>query len=113
MGRAEMRKLLATGWIVLWLAGAAPAAEVGGVKLDDKASLGGQELVLNGAGMRTKAFFKVYVAGLYLPQKQTSTSGVLAQKPRRVQLTLLRDLSSEQLLEALQSGLAAHNTQAR
>jgi long-chain acyl-CoA synthetase len=107
-----MRRQLATAWIALLLAGAAPAAEVAGVKLDDKVSLGGQELVLNGAGMRTKAFFKVYVAGLYLPQKQASTSAVLAQKPRRVQLALLRDLSSEQLLDALQSGLAANNTQA-
>jgi long-chain acyl-CoA synthetase len=107
-----MRKLLATGWVALLLAGVAQAAEVGGVKLDDKVSLGGQELVLNGAGLRTKAFFKVYVAGLYLPRKQASTGGVLGQKPRRVQLALLRDLSSEQLLDALQSGLAANNTQA-
>ena len=40
------------------------AAEVAGVKLDDKMSVGGQELVLNGAGIRTKAFFKVYVGSL-------------------------------------------------
>jgi long-chain acyl-CoA synthetase len=102
-------------WLLLsaLLASSAFAAEVVGVKLDDKATLGGQELVLNGAGVRTKVVFKVYVAGLYLPQKQTTTQGVLAKNaPRRVQLTLLRDLSSEQLLEALHTGLTDNNTPA-
>ena len=37
---------------------------------------------------------------------------MLGQKPRRVELVLLRDLSSEQLLEALQSGLAKNNSAA-
>lgn len=88
------------------------AVEVAGVKLDDRASVAGQELALNGAGLRTKIFFKVYVAGLYVPEKQTTAAGVLAQKSRRVQLTLMRDLSSDQFLEALHSGLANNNTQA-
>ena len=95
---------------MLALSGFALAAEVAGVKLEDKATVGGQELLLNGAGLRTKVFFKVYVAGLYLPQKQTTAAGVLNQKPRRVHLTLMRDLSSEQLLEALHSGLDANNS---
>lgn len=39
------------------------AAEVEGVKLADKVRVGdaGPELVLNGAGVRTRVFFKVYV----------------------------------------------------
>ena len=45
------------------------AADVGGVKLADKATVGGQELVLNGAGIRTRAIFKVYVGSLYVPAK--------------------------------------------
>jgi hypothetical protein len=36
----------AAALVMLLVAGAAIAAEVGGVKLDDKISLGGQELVL-------------------------------------------------------------------
>ena len=54
------------------------AAEVAGVKVDERIRLGSSELVLNGAGLRTKAFFKVYVAGLYLAEKRTSTADVLA-----------------------------------
>jgi len=88
------------------------AAEVGGVKLDDKVSMGAQELVLNGAGVRTRVVFKVYVASLYLPQKAAELAGVLSKSPRRIQLNILRTLSGDQLVEALNEGLAENNTAA-
>jgi len=88
------------------------AAEVGGVRLDDKVNVGGQELVLNGAGVRTRVVFKVYVASLYLPQKATDAQGALAKAPRRIQLNLLRMLSADQLVDALNEGLAENNTAA-
>jgi len=93
-------------------AGSALGAEVGGVKLDDKMSVGSQELVLNGAGVRTRVVFKVYVASLYLPQKATDLAGVLAKGPRRIQLNLLRTLSADQLVDALNEGLAENNSAA-
>ena len=40
------------------------ALEIKGVKVDETARVGGKALVLNGAGVRTKMVFKVYVAGL-------------------------------------------------
>jgi len=92
--------------------GVATAAEVGGVKLDDKMTVGGQELVLNGAGVRTRAVFKVYVGSLYLPAKANSLPGVLAKGPRRVQMNLLRNLSGDQLVDALLDGLKANNSEA-
>ena len=77
----------------------ADAAEVSGVRIDDKATLGGRELVLNGAGMRTRLIIKVYVGALYLPQKSPTTAAVLAKdEPRRMSMTLQRDVSYEQLL---------------
>jgi hypothetical protein len=87
-------------------------AEVGGVALDDKVVVGGRALVLNGAGIRTRAIFKVYVASLYLPQKAGELQGVLAKSPRRIQLNLLRTLSAEQLAEALNDGLGEANAPA-
>ena len=60
-------------------AAGAQAAEVGGVKLDDKVNVGGQELVLNGAGVRTRAIFKVYVGSLYVPAKANTRAAVLAK----------------------------------
>ncbi|TMG94595.1 MAG: hypothetical protein E6H73_07105 [Betaproteobacteria bacterium] len=93
-------------------AGLALAAEVGGLRLDDKVSIGAQELILNGAGLRTRVVFKVYVASLYLPQKATELAAVLAKSPRRIQLNLLRTLSADQLVEALNEGLTENNTTA-
>jgi hypothetical protein len=111
----RMVKLLAAGSLGLLaglLAAGALAAEVGGVKLDDKVSMGATELVLNGAGVRTRVVFKVYVASLYLPQKAADLAGVLAKGPRRIQLNLLRTLSADQLVDALNEGLAENNTAA-
>ena len=88
------------------------AVEVGGVNVADKASVGGQELVLNGAGVRTRAIFKVYVASLYVPAKATTPAAVLAKGPRRIQMTLLRNLSADQLADALVDGLKDNNSEA-
>ena len=95
-----------------WIAATALAAEVGGVKLDDKVVLGGQDVALNGAGIRTRVVFKVYVASLYLPAKATDLAAVVAKAPRRIQLNLLRTLAADQLVDALNDGLKENNTDA-
>jgi hypothetical protein len=105
-----MLRKLAVALMVVCFAVPALAAEVGGVKLDDKVSVGGQDLVLNGAGIRTKAIFKVYVGSLYVPAKATDLAGVLAKGPRRVQMNLLRNLSGDQLVDALVDGLKDNNS---
>ena len=101
-----------TAGVLALAAGVALAAEVGGVKLDDRANVGGQELVLNGAGIRTRAIFKVYVGSLYLPAKATTLPAVLEKAPRRVQLNLLRNLSADQLVDALLDGLKENASEA-
>ncbi len=96
-----------------WLAGCryAFAVEVGGVKLDDKAQVGGQELVLNGAGIRTRVFVKVYVGSLYVPAKAGDAAAVLAKAPRRVQLNLLRNIAADTFVEALVDGLKENSSE--
>ena len=82
------------------------AAEVSGVRIDDTASVGGATLVLNGAGKRTRVVFDVYVAGLYLTTKRGTTQAVLdAPGPKRVTMTMMRDLGPDKLIEALQEGI--------
>lgn len=89
------------------------AIEVAGVKVADKARVGAGELVLNGAGIRTRVIFKVYVGALYLTGKTSVAAEVLAQKgAKRVALTLLRDLSAQQLNEAFEMGIQANNSAA-
>ena len=98
--------------LAAWISAPALAAEVGGVKLDDKVTVGGQDLVLNGAGIRARMVFKVYVGSLYVPAKSTDLAAVLAKGPRRIQMNLLRNLSADQFLEALNDGLKENNSEA-
>jgi hypothetical protein len=79
---------------------------VEGVRLPDNVQLAGSELALNGAGVRTRVFFKVYVGALYLRQKTGSTDAVLTDAgAKRVAMHMLRDLEAEQLLSAFNDGL--------
>lgn len=98
---------------VVALSSLAHAAEVEGVKLADKVRLGegGPELVLNGAGVRTRVVFKVYVGALYLPQKNAAANAIIGDAgAKRVALHLLRDVTADQLLSALNDGLKANHT---
>jgi hypothetical protein len=94
---------------------ASVAAEVAGVKLDDKTRIdaGGPDLVLNGAGIRTRFVVKVYVGGLYLTEKKAAAADVIALGgPKRVSITMLRDVGAQQFNEALVDGFRANNTAA-
>jgi len=102
--------LIAATWL-----GAAHGIEVAGVKLPDRVRVdaGGPELVLNGAGLRTRFFLKVYAAGLYLEKKSATAAAALALKgPKRVSMHLLRGLSAKQILDALHDGVDANNSPA-
>ena len=89
------------------------AAEVAGVKLDERIKLGGNELVLNGAGLRSRVFIKIYVGALYVSQKASTPAALLdASSPRRMSLRLLRDLDADTLYGALRDGLKDNNTEA-
>jgi len=86
------------------------AVEVAGVKVDDRTTVAGQDLVLNGAGVRTKVFIKIYVGSLYVPAKATDLAAVLAKGPRRIQMNILRSLTPDQLVDALVDGLKENNS---
>jgi len=89
------------------------AAEIAGVKLDERIKLGNSELVLNGAGLRSKVFIKVYVGALYVTQKASTASALLdASSPRRMSLRLLRDLDADTLYGAMRDGLKDNNSEA-
>ena len=77
------------------------ALEVAGVKLADTAQVGNVNLQLNGAGIRTKFFFKIYVGALYLPQKQNLADTIIADEhEHRVALHIMHELSSKKLYGA-------------
>ena len=72
-----MRKLM-TMVVGLAFAASAHGVDVAGVSIADKTNVGGQDLVLNGAGVRTRAIFKVYVGSLYVPAKVKTAADVYA-----------------------------------
>ncbi len=79
---------------------AAPV-EVSGVKLDNPLEFHGTSLQLNGAGVRYKVVFKVYVVGLYLGKKAaTPEEAYAATGPKRVSITMLREIDSNELGKA-------------
>jgi hypothetical protein len=102
--------LLVCGLLLSWNAN---ALEVAGVKPADSVTLGNQVLVLNGAGLRSKFFFKVYVAALYLPEKQTSADGIItADEPQRIALYMLRDLGEKRFMDSFIEAIEANHTKA-
>lgn len=89
------------------------AAEVAGIKVDDSLRVGGSELLLNGAGLRSKLFIRVYVGALYVGQKSTTPAAILDNpQPRRMVMRLLRDVDAETLASAMDEGLKNNHTPA-
>lgn len=94
-------------WLVLGILSAglfssltstAAVIDVAGVKFEDVIDQRGSKLVLNGAGIRYKAIFKVYSAGLYLPKKTSSPEEALSMAgSKRISITMLREIDSNEL----------------
>ncbi|MBP2686112.1 MAG: hypothetical protein H6Q81_1017 [Deltaproteobacteria bacterium] len=72
-----MRKLVVALSFLL-LSSQAFALDVAGVNVAPTVSAGQKTLTLNGAGIRTKFFVKVYVGSLYTERKVTSATQLLA-----------------------------------
>lgn len=91
--------------LVLSIGVFAAPVDVAGVKVEDSIDLQGTKLQLNGAGVRYKAIFKVYVAALYVGKKvATPEEFVAATGPKRLSLTLLRDVDSNEFGKAFTKG---------
>ncbi|WP_367848067.1 chalcone isomerase family protein [Rhodoferax sp. WC2427] len=74
-----------------------------------EAQVQGTPLVLNGAGTRYRAVFKVYDMALYTPQKVTTPDELLALPgPKLLRFTALRDLPGTDLGLAFIKGLSAN-----
>lgn len=100
-------RILYCALLSLLLALPASAGTLAGVTLPDTVEVKGQSLALNGMGLRSKFFIKVYVAGLYLAQKEKAPAKVLgADAPRRMVMHFLYDVTKEQMCEAWNEGLA-------
>jgi len=84
----------------------AQAVEIEGVKLPDTIQLQGKTLHLNGAGIRTKFFFDIYIGGLYLEQHASSAKTVFNnQGTKRVTMNFLYgEVDKEKLTDGWAEG---------
>ena len=71
-----------------------------GVALPDTIQADGKTLILNGLGLRTKLFVKVYVAGLYVERKSSDPGAILnTEVPKRVVMHFVRSVSKSQITD--------------
>ncbi len=87
--------------------GGAGAAELNGVRVPETYQLDGRTLVLNGYGLRTLSFLriKLYVAALYLAQKNYDPEAIMASSgPKVVVLHFVRGGSREQVQSRYREG---------
>jgi hypothetical protein len=80
--------------------------KVQGVTFPEKLGKEDKLLVLNGAGVRSKYYINVYVAGLYLINKNTNAKEIIdADKPTAVRLQIISSLvSKDKMADAIVEG---------
>lgn len=113
MSSTRRAGMLPTWWFVaLLLLGAVaaqaaePTRQVAGVNFDAHAQLAGQDMALNGVGVRAVAWLKGYAAALYLGQRSASADQVVAQPgPKRLQLRMLLDVPVAEFIKAFHKGV--------
>ncbi len=79
---------------------------VGSTKFPINTTVSEQKLQLNGAGIRYKAIFKVYAAGLYLAKPSKSPEDVLSMPgAKRVTMVFLRELDAKEFGKLMIAGV--------
>jgi hypothetical protein len=97
---------------VLWAQ--AGGASIGGVSFGGRAEVGGQQLRLNGVGLRASSVLKGFAAGLYLAQNSTSTEQVLRTPgPKRLRMRMLLDVPIQVFTHAVRKGIRRNVSEAQ
>ena len=104
-----MKSMLSLAFVLLCaltLPAHAQDMTVGGVELPGTINVEGNDLSLNGAGVRSKWFMSLYVGGLYLPEKMDDPMAIVeADKPMVIQLDIISGMiDSENMTEATMEG---------
>lgn len=118
-GWAGRREGIATGARRRWLVGlaavalfahggiaVAAAVEREGMRYEETARVDGSEVVLNGVGVRGGGLFKGYVAGLYLPKKESDPEAVYASRgAKRIEVRMLLGVNGDLLAKTFGDGI--------
>jgi hypothetical protein len=97
--------------LATWLSTPTAHAEAVGTKFANYVRLGNTELLLNGKGTRTKAFFKVYDMALYTPSRVKTAQQLLSLPgPKRLSMVSLRTLKTADIGLMFIKGMKANCT---
>ncbi|MGW8309891.1 MAG: chalcone isomerase family protein [Thiogranum sp.] len=89
---------------------ASASFDIAGLSLPTTYGLAGQSLVLNGAGIRSKFFFKIYVGALYLakathdPQQALNAPGAKSMQ----MMMLYKEVDAAKIAEGWRAGFKAN-----
>lgn len=106
-GSQMLSTVLSVLLLVLSLAPLAEARDIAGVQLAEQLSAeGGKTLVLNGAGIRSKFFFKIYVGALYMEMPSSNVKEVVeTDSGKRIAMHFLYDeVSKKKLIDGWNEG---------
>ena len=106
-----MKTKTATAAVFLILAASlASAVLVSGVDLPDTVNAEGKTLKLNGAGLRKKAIFKVYVGALYVENPTHDAAALLSSNQiKSMRLRMMRSVKGKQIGESIEEGFARNS----
>jgi hypothetical protein len=106
-----MQKIVITCLLMLCVM-TTQAREIAGIPLPEEIvrEADSAELVLNGAGIRKKFFFNIYLASLYLQQSTSDITTVInVDKPARVQMHILySEVEGVKFVEGWNNGFSAN-----
>ena len=95
---------------LLWSANSAYSKTIKGIDIPEqiRQPVSQQPLMLNGAGIRSKFIFSIYIGALYLPSKQTTVTAILQHNtPRRVMMyCLYHEIDKAKLVDAWNEGFS-------
>ncbi|MDY6951678.1 MAG: chalcone isomerase family protein [Thermodesulfobacteriota bacterium] len=100
------KRLLVTVLAGLLWASSAMAMDTAGITMPPFMEAGETSLLLNGAGMRTKWFMRLYVGGLYLRERGHDPKRIIsADEPMAIRLHIISSLiTSEKMEKATREG---------
>ena len=92
----------------------AAATKIAGITLSETYQIGEESLQLNGAGIRSKLFVKVYVGALYLGRVSGDSAAILeAPGAKSMQMTMLyKEVEADKITSGWREGFEANLTAA-
>lgn len=104
------KSLFAVGVVACAFLSSAQARDVGGVSVPEKVTVAGVPLTLNGAGIRERFFFDIYVGALYVRERNQDAVALLREAPpKRMSMRVLyRHVTKDELNKAWRESFA-HN----